>query len=103
MFLYTSSNIFELLCGIILNMSANIIYIISGFSSPTLFIIIITGYSLSSMVKAYSLGTFICHTNNILTCKFEIVQWIKPPLTYISNFVIPHRHMNYNYLHPFPF
>ena len=36
--------------------------------------------------KAYSMGTVICHTTNILNCCFcYIVQWIKPPLLLLSN------------------
>lgn len=35
--------------------------------------------------KAYSTGTVICHTTNILNCCFcYIVQWIKPPLLLLS-------------------
>lgn len=37
------------------------------------------------MVKAYSKGTMICHTTNILNFKFCCcVQWIKPPFLKIS-------------------
>lgn len=51
------------------------------FSSPIyLFLFnLLTGF-LWSMVKAYSVGTSICHTTNILTIyRFWIVQRFKPP------------------------
>ena len=42
----------------------------------------------SSIVKAYSLGTFICHTTDILSdCFFYIVHWIKPPFLNIIHFL----------------
>ena len=54
-------------------------YFIRHPSSPVLYLIRLPVY-LSSMVKAYSTGTSICHTTNILNyCLFYTVQWIKPP------------------------
>lgn len=54
-------------------------YFIRHPSSPVLYLIRLPVY-LSSMVKAYSMGTSICHTTNILNyCLFYTVQWIKPP------------------------
>lgn len=82
MFLYTSSNIFELLwyhfqyvCRL------NCLFLLSGFFifSDFSFHSIFAGLSFF-MVKAYSKGTMICHTTNILNFKFCCcVQWIKPP------------------------
>lgn len=81
MFLYTSSNTFELCVVTLLNMSANAIYL-SGFrfyNSDYFSLSIDTGL-LSSIFKAYFTGIFICRTTDILIMKFYcIVQWIKPP------------------------
>lgn len=33
------------------------------------------------MVKAFVAGFFICHTTNILSCKFEVVHWIRASLS----------------------
>ncbi len=34
-----------------------------------------------SMVKAVIAGFFICHTTDILSCKFEVVHWIRASLS----------------------
>ena len=49
------------------------------FSDLSFLFNLLTGF-LWSMVKAYSVGTSICHTTNILTIyRFWIVQRFKPP------------------------
>ena len=35
------------------------------------------------MVKAFVTGFFICHTTNILSCKFEVVHWIRASLSFL--------------------
>ena len=35
------------------------------------------------MVKAFVTGHYICHTTNILSCKFYIVHWIRASLSYL--------------------
>ena len=69
------------------NMPANVnLLLYPALSSPTFLSHPNTGLSLSSIVKAYSLGTFICHTTDILNCCLcEIVQWIKPPFLLFPN------------------
>ena len=82
------------------NMPANVnLLLYPALSSPTFLSHSNTGLSLSSIVKAYSLGTFICHTTDILSnCFFYIVHWIKPPFLkfYIFNLFI-HLYI-YNFL-----
>ena len=74
------------------NMPANVNHLLyPALFSPTFYLIQIPAYLLflSSIVKAYSLGTFICHTTDILSyCFFYVVQWIKPPLLMISKTII---------------
>ena len=81
MFLYTSSNSLNY-CGIfILNMFCKCFLFYTGylfFSDLSFLFNLLTGF-LWSMVKAYSTGTFICHTTNILIRWFYCVHWIKPP------------------------
>ena len=82
MFLYTSSNSLNY-CGIfILNMFCKCFLFYTGylfFSDLSFLFNLLTGF-LWSMVKAYSVGTSICHTTNILTIyRFWIVQRFKPP------------------------
>ena len=50
------------------------------FASPILLLLAfyLADYTLS-MVKAHLIGTFICHTTNILIRWFYCVHWIKPP------------------------
>lgn len=71
------------------NMPANVnLLLYPALSSPTFLSHSNTGLSLSSIVKAYSLGTFICHTTDILSnCFFYIVHWIKPPFLNIIHFL----------------
>lgn len=38
---------------------------------------------LSSMVKAFITGFFICRTTNILSCWFEVVHWILASLSFL--------------------
>ena len=73
------------------NMPANVNHLLyPALFSPTFYLIQIPAYLLflSSIVKAYSLGTFICHTTDILSnCFFYIVHWIKPPFLNIIHFL----------------
>ena len=62
--------------------SANVFSFIPVIFSSPIYLFsfnLLTGF-LWSMVKAYSVGTSICHTTNILTIyRFWIVQRFKPP------------------------
>ena len=83
MFLYTSSNSLMIYVVFFLNISANRnLTILSGSLLRSYFFILLLPVLLS-MVKAYSLKTFICHTTDILNCYFiKTVHWIKPPSLY---------------------
>lgn len=78
----TSSKSSRTITWYLFNMPANVNHLLyPALFSPTFLSHSNTGLSISSIVKAYSLGTFICHTTDILRyCFFYVVQWIKPPL-----------------------
>ena len=74
---------YSVYCGILFNMSANMNLLFSPVLLLRLFFLFFfTGQSLYD--KAYSMGTAICHTTNILNyCLCIIVQRIKPPFPFI--------------------
>ena len=49
------------------------------FYSPNKFFYLLSFSGLYSMVKAFITGSYICHTTNILNCKFRTIHWTKPP------------------------
>lgn len=88
----------SILCGIFsICLQIVIGFLLSGFfSSPTFSFIQILPVLSPFIIKAYSMGPFLCHTTNILNCCFYcIVQWYKPPFLRFSNSLISHRHMKY--------
>ena len=79
-FLYTSYNL-RINVVSFFNISANLNYLSHQFysTSPTQFFHSFYLLELSSLVKAFFVGTTICHTTDILNCHLCYVHWSKPP------------------------
>lgn len=78
MFLYTSFKSLNY-CGIFFQYickSKSFFYPVYVASPNLLLLFYVTGLY---MVKAFIIGTFLCHTTNILNFNFDRVHWFKPP------------------------
>lgn len=80
MFLYTSYNCFEATWySSFQYVCKHLISLFQMFYSPNKFFYLFSFSGLYSMVKAFITGSYICHTTNILNCKFRTIHWTKPP------------------------
>ena len=78
------------------------------FYSPNKFFYLLSFSGLYSMVKAFITGSYICHTTNILNCKFRTIHWTKPPsfsyfqkICFFQAFLLknPNSHLRFSF-HP---
>ena len=78
------------------------------FPNKILYLFSFSGLYLYSMVKAFITGFYICHTTNILNCKFRTIHWTKPPsfsyfqkICFFQAFLLknPNSHLRFSF-HP---